>query len=691
MFSWKPIYKEIAEKLLSYEDRQSELIEIIKKLREEGFASMELYDTDKDNKTIPLEGFDPFTFFSNFNRGTTLENVEKILARLKELWNLKSPVPTDFKGLPEVNPLNAWFFNWKKDRDPKDIPLLWKLFKEAMNDSVQAETFNSALKIGRIGNSKLTAGLSWVQPDKHLNINPSTAEYLKAQGIKPEFNNYQSYKNILDQAKKRTGKEFFKINHEAWEEYGKNKSRQSKEASQTGNPNSQEQEMKKSDREKQSEEDLKNLPLNRILYGPPGTGKTFELQSKYFPLFTSEAKKRTKEDYIAEVAEKLRWVDAVIIAMLLIKHEEGRDKIKVAEIRDSEVVRAKARTMTSKSPEATIRRTLQAHTKPDCEDVKYSARLEPSVFWKDKDATWKVDKEIIKEELAEIYEHFEEIKDFKPTEEKGEEKRYDFVTFHQSFSYEDFVEGIKPNLGEEDAEGKISYEIASGIFKKMALRAAANKEKKFAIFIDEINRGNVASVFGELITLIEKDKRDKLSVRLPYSKDNFTVPSNLYIIATMNTADRNIEALDVALRRRFSFKELAPNPKVLGQGEHRVEKIDLQKMLEAINKRIGFLLDKDHLIGHSYFMGISNKNDPLKELREIFTDSIIPLLEEYFYGDRAKIKMVLGKPFVKEEEQESKELFKEIEDKENQIAYEKIYTYEVTVPETIEGFISIYE
>lgn len=687
MFSWKPIYKEIAEKLLSYEDRQSELVEIIKKLREEGFASMELYDKDEEGE-IPLEGFDPFTFFANFNRGTTLENIEKILARLKELWNLKSPVPTDFKGLPEVDKRNAWFFNWKKDRDPKDIPLLWKLFKEAMNDSVQAETFNNALKIGRIGNSKLTAGLSWVQPDKHLNINPSTAEYLKAQGIKPEFDNYQSYKNILDQAKKRTGKEFFEINHEAWEEYGKNKSRQSKEASQTGNPNSQEQEMKKSDSEKQS---IENLPLNLILYGPPGTGKTFELQSKYFPLFTSEAKKRTKEDYIAEVAEDLTWFNAIIIAMLLIEKEEGRDKIKVAEIYNSKVVQAKKNISASKDALATVWVALQTYTKPDCEKVKYARRREPAVFWKNDDKTWEVDKEIVKEELPEIYEHFEKIKDFKPSEEKGEEKRYDFVTFHQSFSYEDFVEGIKPNLGEEDAEGKISYEIASGIFKKMALRAAANKEKKFAIFIDEINRGNVASVFGELITLIEKDKRDKLSVRLPYSKDNFTVPSNLYIIATMNTADRNIEALDVALRRRFSFKELAPNPEVLGHDEHRVEKIDLQKMLEAINKRIGFLLDKDHLIGHSYFMGISNKNDPLDELKKIFANNIIPLLEEYFYGDRAKIKMVLGKPFVEEEEQKSEELFKEIEDKENQITYEKIYTYEVTVPKTIEGFISIYE
>jgi len=178
------------------------------------------------------------------------------------------------------------------------------------------------------------------------------------------------------------------------------------------------------------------------------------------------------------------------------------------------------------------------------------------------------------------------------------------------------------------------------------------EEKNYVLIIDEINRGNVSSIFGELITLIEKDKRagcdEELEVTLPYSKEPFKVPSNVYLIGTMNTADRSIEALDTALRRRFSFKEFPPKPYLIktegasSKISGLVEGIDLETLLKTINTRIEKLIDKDHKIGHSYFLKVDNK----EKLVHAFKNEIIPLLEEYFFGDYGKIGLVLGSSFV---------------------------------------------
>ncbi|MCC6556806.1 MAG: AAA family ATPase [Polyangiaceae bacterium] len=250
---------------------------------------------------------------------------------------------------------------------------------------------------------------------------------------------------------------------------------------------------------------------------------------------------------------------------------------------------------------------------------------------------------------------------------------YTFITFHQSYGYEDFIEGIRPHIvgAEDESGGNLSYRLEDGVFKRAVLAAlrlakwdgtidefcrleATDRRKKlaaappYAVFIDEINRGNVARIFGELITLIEPDKRlgatNELIVTLPYSRVLFGVPSNLHVIGTMNTADRSVEALDAALRRRFEFQELSPKP-----SELRFEmegKVDLEAMLGTINHRIEKLIDRDHCIGHAYFLDL--KADPtLRGLKRVFRSKVLPLLQEHFFGDWGKIGLVLGGQFVK--------------------------------------------
>lgn len=353
----------------------------------------------------------------------------------------------------------------------------------------------------------------------------------------------------------------------------------------------------------------------------------------------------------------------------------------------------------------------------------------------------------------------QQVKDLFDT--KMKEGQIVFTTFHQSMSYEDFIEGIKPI--EPKIEGQpVTYKIVDGIFKQLCNSVApfkvdeiigdftvisysselltlknlngnyvplsisllhklldflkekeididdlervfkaenvdndkypeleiflinrlnniipkilkridsnqSNQQNKVLI-IDEINRGNVSQIFGELITLIEEDKRqgkeEALEATLPYSKAKFGVPPNLYIIGTMNTADRSVEALDAALRRRFSFKEMPPKPKLIAMEGKLKETngvlgtIDLVDVLNTINKRIEKLLDKDHQIGHSYFMSVTN----LEELKTTFQNKIIPLLQEYFFGDYGKIGLVLGQGFFETVEMTNVNLFADFYD-----------------------------
>ena len=393
-------------------------------------------------------------------------------------------------------------------------------------------------------------------------------------------------------------------------------------------------------------------PVNRIYYGPPGTGKTYTL-NEIKKEYSSKAQSISREQWLSEQLESVRWFDVVFLALYALG---GRAK--VGDIAKHEYVVQKAKAIgRTQNIIQQIWASLQSHTLEESETVKYSKRHSPCIFDKDKSSFWSLQ--------GNWEEECEDLLSLADVLKKGQANgqqalRYEFVTFHQAYGYEDFVEGIRP-VQDEDSDEMV-YRVEPGVFRRICRRAELDQGNRYAIFIDEINRGNVAKIFGELITLIEPDKRclpmefdpdSGMRVTLPYSKEPFGVPKNLDIYGTMNTADRSIALLDTALRRRFQFQELMPDhQKISGpRGDGYIEDgeggiISLRDLLAAMNLRIRFLLNRDLMLGHAYLMEVRNFHD----LKMVILNKFVPLLQEYFYGDWHKMQLVfcdvnaIGKP-----------------------------------------------
>jgi hypothetical protein len=388
---------------------------------------------------------------------------------------------------------------------------------------------------------------------------------------------------------------------------------------------------------------VSELPLNLILYGPPGTGKTYKVIKEILPRFISEGEVFNGESLRAFLNDLSIWQ---VLAIVL-----GYEKrpMTVPEIKQHSIFKLRELNCKDSNISPIIWATLGERASPDSKTVQTKSRREPAIFDKNEDSEWFLVPNWEKA-VGDIVSKASKLRagntPFVPS------KRYEFVTFHQSYSYEDFVEGFRPSTvaDGELAEGSagITATLQWGVFRRICDRASSDPSNRYALIIDEINRGNISKIFGELITLLEPDKRagsgSPIAVRLPYSGDILSVPSNLHIIGTMNTADRSIALLDLALRRRFEFRELAPHPDAIqgadGKGtipDGESGNIDLRRLLSSINQRIEFLFDRDHLIGHAYFTEIRTLDD----LRNAFRFKIVPLLQEYFYEDFQRVQLVL--------------------------------------------------
>ena len=402
--------------------------------------------------------------------------------------------------------------------------------------------------------------------------------------------------------------------------------------------------------------------INRIYYGPPGTGKTYTLMQLLKRDYEQAAAMISPEEWrnqiVAEKIAVLKWWEGAAAAL----YDLG-GKAKVADIAEHRFIQAiTAANGSNRNVRQTLWRTLQNHTVDESTTVKMKKRLSPAVFDKAADSVWQFAGDW-RDDCADLIALVDQLK--RGQQDAGAVQRYSFVTFHQSYGYEEFVEGLRPVLAGDAEGGEVAYEIRPGAFKELCRKARQAPDQRFAMVIDEINRGNISKIFGELITLIEPDKRDPLDgskppieLTLAYSGEKFSVPANVDIIGTMNTADRSLALLDTALRRRFDFVPLLPDTREEKDADDphsaplaglvvttSIGAIDVRRMLERINERIEALYDRDHSIGHAYLTTLADVDDGearFEKLADIFRNRIVPLLEEYFFEDWRKIRLVLG-------------------------------------------------
>jgi len=391
-------------------------------------------------------------------------------------------------------------------------------------------------------------------------------------------------------------------------------------------------------------EESKNnyYPKQLILYGPPGTGKTYNAILKAHEiLFGSEERSATykliKEKLSSQKEDELdpsglSWIDAIILAF----DELKKDRISVNEIKKSRIIREFSSFKNNRTISNSIWHFLLFESALDSETIKVKIRGSQELFDKDTESKWFLT------EKGETY--LENLKEDIKSSASLSESQFSFITFHQSYSYEDFIEGIRPDISDVSVGEQISYRIKDGLFKDICKKAVRDPSKNYVLIIDEINRGNISKIFGEMITLLEENKRmgekEEVTVRLPYSGEEFRIPPNVFIIGTMNSTDKSIALVDIALRRRFHFERRGVELSLIRNN-------DARKFLDLLNKIICALKNPDYEIGHSYFMIIPEDDPDNQELSKVFVTQILPLIEEYFFNDWEALATILGKDSIK--------------------------------------------
>ena len=689
IYDWVPWFEELAGKIK--DGGEQYLIDRAKQV-----------EWRDDGKQQPLlsysdESINPFSFFYSLaSRKDKVSDRERLFPSIESAFDLKNQFPTDlddaiiFPTAPAQNTL----FHGKRDSDPQ---LLWRLYRAAVSgrESVNGSDFNEAQTIHKVGVAKLTQTLFLINPteffpvDKHatsLGVLPfskqpkeiSWDEYCDAIGlINRAFPGCELYEANLFSYLRSSGQ--LTINASGRFQVSTN-------AHNDGT-------------DYWREDPAAFLPNNWVFTGGPrskgGTEYPVSEPRRGDVVLVRFGRRNGrgigivyKNDYIDGYRDDGRlhvvWLNKSSAQLSSTTTITGFWEAKAgtySAFRNTVVYKPTfdllerlGEASTSRPPIETIRNDSLGATSHRLNTILYGPPGTSKTWNTVKHALAIIDGAPVGSDVDHMV--FDDL---------VYQGRIKMVTFHQNYAYEDFVEGIRPKL-KEDAG--LEYELRDGIFKQLVEDAIRHREDRYVLIIDEINRGNIAKIFGELITLIEDSRRlgrsDPTKVTLPYSRDQFAVPDNLYIIGTMNTADRGIQLLDTALRRRFTFVEMMPDP------EHEliaddVDSVDCRRMLKVMNDRITSLLDREHQIGHTYLFAVTD----MQGLSKAFRNEIFPLLQEYFFDDWLKIRDVLGhNGFVTERNTEH--LFRNTEQGEDYIIYERL-------PDTEQGWVdpesyrSIYE
>ena len=405
-------------------------------------------------------------------------------------------------------------------------------------------------------------------------------------------------------------------------------------------------------------------PTNIIYTGVAGTGKTYRLL-QIAKQYTDYLLRINDKDLLGQLLHELSWREVVCLIFLDFESKK-QDLIKVPEIVSHEFFVSKAaQNAREKNLNGTAWLELRRHSPVDSKTVSFDNRASQAYFDKDNSGAWYLLPESMDllSELAQQLAEFQQAQcENNSQNQEFRQQRFSMVSFHQAYGYEEFVEGIRPVMVASNqlnnSQSQMSYAIQDGAFLKLCQRAANDPEQRYAMLIDEINRANVSRVFGELLSLIEPDKRagmaNAMTVNLAYSGRIFSVPANVDIYATMNTQDHSLAPLDMALRRRFRFIDCAPQPELLpiihinqesetadsgtlnSEIINPAETIDLAKLLNGLNNRIAQTLGAEAQLGHAFLWSVAS----LEQLQTVLAEQIIPQLAQAASGQVAVLQYI---------------------------------------------------
>jgi 5-methylcytosine-specific restriction enzyme B len=680
-FSWVPFYAEFADRLATFRDRQASLIEFLNAQRAAGRTVTPLVDRDAQNREVPVTVLDPFTFFGTFNRRTKTSNRIALLDAIKTEFRVAAPVPSDFAGVPILHPLNSWFFDYAPKRKAGVIDNLWDVFTEALKPGALegdafGGAFDRAVALSQVG-LKLTLGLYWIRPEVFLNLDGPMREYLGFE-VNTDTLTIGEYRRLISQVRSM-GRPIYRISQEAFVRRGETEKAaavpvadsqscwlvgaywntadvpdQTADFIQRGvwvngytdKYIDQVRQMRRGDRIaiKSTSVQRHNLPfpydktVSKMSIKARGTirrnlndGRTvevdwdpnFEAREWYFYTFRGTV---WKLDLSSECARLL--IDFIF-------RDHPQDYAFFVSLWTKEFPpEGKEGTSDDEPIEGAI---------TDAAELREGLFLDPEEF----DVLLerlRAKRNLILQGAPGVGKTFIARRLAYALFGARDDSRVQTVQFHQSYAYEDFVQGFRPSVS---AASTLTFTLRNGVFYEFCLQAQKS-DAEHVFIIDEINRGNVSRIFGELLMLIEADKRAEAhALRLAYQQPDdphFWVPDNVHILGLMNLADRSLAMVDYALRRRFAFVTLRPK---FGSARFRewLRKRGMSDTLvDRITARIGALNDRiakdrqlgPHFeIGHSYFCPTGDDVSGFGDdwYRAVVETQIGPLLEEYWHDD----------------------------------------------------------
>ena len=693
-FQWTSFYMELASALLKYKNNRSELIGILKTI----FSDAEMNFPFKEKGKEVYEDICPFTVFGSFNKGITNANRIALLEQFAKQFSIKAAVPTEFDGIPVVMNLSAWFFAYKENRGEHDIDNLWELLEKAIaySDEASADNKNAFITdYDTVSKQKMikwniTMGLYWVRPYTFINLDSTNRAFITDVDNMPHYfttifsdinkgiPDGTSYLFMCEQAKNALKQKeyeyhsFPELSYCAW--------KNNQETPDEPATNRVDSNVKEIDYWIYSPGDnacmwdeFYNLGIMGIGWDDVTDLKEFtskeEIKDYMKKVYDPSYSYKNNAHCLWQFANEIKIGDVIFVKKGMHKiigkgvvtseyiYDSARETYK--HIRKVEWTnkgewehpgQAVMKTLTCISPYPDyVQRLLSLFAEDILEETSEQIEIKYPPYTKDDFLNKVYMDEDTYNTLTELLEaKYNVILQGAPGVGKTfaakrlaysimgqkDTSRVAMVQFHQSYSYEDFIQGYRPS--------KDGFELVNGAFYKFCKEAEEDNERPYFFIIDEINRGNLSKILGELMMLIEKDKRGE-KIKLLYSNEWFTVPQNVRIIGMMNTADRSLALMDYALRRRFAFFDFAPAFSSEGFKNYLSEKDSpkLEKLIAAVESLNSTISTDESLgdgfrIGHSYFCTDDEITD--EWLKSVVEYEVIPLIKEYWFDEPTKVR-----------------------------------------------------